>query len=381
MELARLGFVSAHAARPTPIYVGDRAVTEGDVLPALLRAHAGSRHVLVADDRVYRIYGERLIHRLRDAGLDLTVCRVAANETSKSATMYLRLVERILRAGVDKESHILTFGGGVVSNVGGFVAATVFRGLPLIHLPSSLMAQLDAAVDVRQAINHGFGKNLVGAMYSPKAVLIDPSLLATLPLRHLRSGLAEAIKHALTQSRPLWRYLHDHAAHVRDHAFLRQLVEETVRLKLALLTRRAAAAGGEFLLQYGHCIGHAIEAATRYRYSHGEAIAIGMTVSAQISVDLGFSAPTLVGEHHAIFRAYGLPSRLRQNADVDAIVALTLKDKNVASKTPRMAVLRRIGSTYRSASGPFVPVTSDFLRRHLIANRTASTAPEEPCRS
>jgi 3-dehydroquinate synthase len=242
------------------------------------------------------------------------------------------------------------------------------------------MAQLDVAVDVRQAINHGSGKNLIGAMYAPKAVIIDPSLLATLPLRHLRSGLAEAIKHALTQSRLFWRYLREHAAQIRHQDFLRYVVRETIRRKLALLTRPAAD-GGEFLLQYGHCIGHAIETATCYRYSHGEAIAIGMTVSAEIGVDLGVSAPALVDEHRAIFRAYGLPSRLGRGADVDAVVALTLKDKYVASKTPRMAVLRRVGCAYQSAGGPFVAVPPSVLRRHLLANRVTARRTEEPCRS
>jgi len=380
MEFVRLGTVPARPSAATPIYFGHGVVTQGDRIPTMLRAHAASRHVLIADARVHRMYGAPLVARLQKAGIDVAVCTVAPEETSKSADTYLRLVDTVLRSGIDKASHVLTLGGGVVNNVGGFVAATVFRGLPLIHLPSSLMAQLDAAVDVRQAINHGSGKNLIGAMYAPKAVVIDPSLLATLPLRHLRSGLAEAIKHALTQSRPFFRYLREHATQIRDEDFLRYVVRETIRRKLALMRHRRAD-GGDFLLQYGHCIGHAIETATCYRYSHGEAIAIGMTVSAQIAVNLGVSGPALVEEHRAIFRAYGLPSRLRRDADVDAIVALMLHDKYAASQTPRMAVLRRIGCAYRSPAGTFVGVPPSLLRQHLFENRVTVGPMEQPCRS
>lgn len=380
MELVRLGTVPVCPPLATPIYFGHGAVTDGDRVTTMLRAHAASRHILIADERVHRMYGDSLVGRLRRAGVDIAVCTVAPEETSKSADTYLRLVETVLRSGIDKASHVLTLGGGMVNNLGGFVAATVFRGLPLIHLPSSLMAQLDAAVDVRQAINHGSGKNLIGAMYAPKAVVIDPSLLTTLPLRHLRSGLAEAIKHALTQSRPFWRYLREHATQIRDQDFLRYVVRETIRRKLVLLRRRAAD-GGEFLLQYGHCIGHAIETATCYRYSHGEAIAIGMTVSAQIAVDLGISAPALVEEHRAIFRAYGLPSRLRRDVDVDAVVALALKDKYAASNTLRMAVLRRIGCAYESPAGTFVGIPPSLLRQHLLANRMTGRRIEQSCRS
>jgi len=371
MELTRVGTVPACARKAAPIYVQRGSVTEGDFLVQMLRKHASSCHVLITDRRVHRLYGHALAQRLRAAGIDLMVCRVPAKESSKSPDMYLRLVDRTLRARVDKRSHVLTLGGGVVSNLGGFVAATVFRGLPLVHLPSTVMAQLDAAIDVRQAINHTSGKNLVGALYAPAAIIIDSALLATLPLRHVRSGLAEAIKHALTQSRAFWQHLMENSGNVHDVEFLERVVRETIRRKLALLARPTAA-GAEFHLQYGHCIGHAIEAASQYRYAHGEAIAIGMTLSAEIGLDMGICGADLVNEHRSIFRAYGLPSRLRHDDDIDAIVSKAAQDKNVSSRTPRIAVLRRIGRVYQSAAGAFVSVPLSLLRRHLLANRRRS---------
>jgi 3-dehydroquinate synthase len=360
----------------TPIYFGRGAVTASDIVIDLLRPYKASRHILIADRRVHRIYGERFAERFRAAGIDLAVLRVAPLESSKSVDVYLRLVNQTLRAGVEKRSHILTLGGGVVGNVGGFVAATVFRGLPLIHLPSSLMAQLDAAIDVRQSINLRYGKNLIGARYAPRAVVVDPSMLATLPRRHLQSGYAEAIKHALIQSRAFWRFLRDNAVHMSDDNFLETVVVQTIRWKLKLLRQRKGADWADYYLQYGHCIGHAIEAASGYRQLHGEAIAIGMAISAEIAVAMGISNSRLVSDHVAILRAYGLPVDVPPDISIDAILRVMAYDKYAQRRTPQLAVLQRVGRVFQSANGPFVCTRPELIKRHLVESQKRSFARE-----
>lgn len=369
MEPTHLGSIRSLATPPTAIYLGYGSVADGQFVAHLLREHLGSRHVLIVDERVNRIHGGRLVASLRAIGIDLVVCQVPPVESSKSTGVYLRLIEQTLAAGIDKGSHVITLGGGVVNNLGGFVAATVFRGLQLIHLPSSLMAQLDAAIDVRQAINHHYGKNLIGSLYAPKAVVIDPALLATLPVRHLRSGIAEAIKHSLTQSRAFWRFLNDNAAQIREREFLERVVRETIGLKLALMNRRASPRA-EFYLQYGHCIGHAIETASRYTQLHGEAIAIGMTISSEIALSMKLCGPDLIREHLSILRAYRLPVSLPRDTSVDAVMEAIGHDKNSYRDIPRMALLRDIGRLYRSSEGYFACVGADVVRRHLEASRT-----------
>jgi 3-dehydroquinate synthase len=365
MSAAQLGTIRSLSA-DTPIYWGRGAVTRGDAVVDLLRAFKSSRHVLIADRRVHRLYGERLAEHLRKAGLDLTVLRVAPIESSKSVDVYLRLVNQTLRAGVEKGSHILTLGGGVVGNVGGFVAATVFRGLPLIHMPTSLMAQLDAAIDVRQSINHRYGKNLIGAQYAPKAVLVDPSMLATLPRRHLRSGYAEAIKHALLQSRAFWRLLLDNAARMSDEHVLETVVTQTIRWKLKLLGQQNGSDGIDYRLQYGHCLGHAIETASGYRQLHGEAIAIGMALSAEIAVAMGIASAQLISDHVVVLQAYGLPVDMPSDVNIARVRRAMAFDKYAHQRRPRLAVLQRIGRVFESAYGPYVSASPALLQRLFV---------------
>jgi 3-dehydroquinate synthase len=361
-----LAFIPAPAARPTPVYAVWGAVTDGELLVELLHEHRSSPHILIADEQVHRLFGESVVSRLRAADLDVRVLVVPAGESAKSEEVYLRLLGETLDSGVDKGSHVLTLGGGTTSNVGGFVAATVFRGLPLIHLPTSLMAQLDAAVDVRQAINHERGKNLIGAMYAPKAVIIDSQLLTTLPLRHLRSGMAEAIKHALTQSAAFVRELGANAHRLTDAAYLDAVVRETLRLKLKLLKGGAMRDLAELHLQYGHCIGHAIEAASAYALLHGEAIAIGMAVSARIAAALGICSSDVVRDHLDLLQAYGLPVDLPADIDAAAVTEAATRDKNAIRQVPRLVLPWKTGRIYRVEGDGFVSFDADVLLRHLL---------------
>lgn len=373
-----LAFIPAPAARPTPVYAAPGAVTGGQLLIELLHDHRSSPHVLIADEQVHNLFGESVVSRLRAADLDVRVLLVPAGESTKSADVYLRLVGETLDSGVDKGSHVLTLGGGVTSNVGGFVAATVFRGLPLIHLPSSLMAQLDAAIDVRQAINHERGKNLIGAMYAPKAVIIDPQLLTTLPLRHLRSGMAEAIKHALTQSAAFARELHANAHRLTDAAQLDSVVRATLRWKMKLLKRAAMRDLAELHLQYGHCIGHAIETASSYALLHGEAIAIGMAVSARIAAALGICGSDVVRDHLDLLLAYGLPVDLPPDVNAAAVIEAATRDKNAIRQVPRLALPRKTGRIHRAEGDGFVSIDTDVLLCYLLGARADCRGDAQP---
>lgn len=360
--------ISSRAPERTPIFIGQGSVTEGEFVAGLLREYPHSRHVLLSDRRVYEHHGERLEARLRAAGAGLAVRVVPPVEASKSFGVYLRLIDEILEEGVDKNSHLLTLGGGMVNNLGGFLAATIYRGLKLIHLPTSLMAQLDAAVDLRQAINHPLGKNLIGCLYSPRAVVIDPRLLDTLPKRHLRSGIAEAVKHALTQSPPFFRFLSENAQRLREPSFLEGVLRETISLKLSLLNGRNHSGHGEFLLQYGHCIGHALEAATDYALLHGEAISIGMTVTADVARALRVCGPELVRSHKLILGRYKLPTSVPRDVCVPAVLKAVTYDKNVLRKRSRLALLRDVGRVYKSREGSYAYVGPDVLEGALVRN-------------
>lgn len=357
---------------PTPVIIEPGTVTDGTRIEHLLQAQPHSRHILLSDDHVYKLHGRLLKERLCTAGISLSVCLVPATEKSKSGEVYLQLINQILKEGIDKESQILTLGGGMINNLGGFLAATLYRGIGLIHIPSTLMAQLDAAIDLRQAINHSLGKNLIGCFYSPRTVIVDPQLLTTLPLRHLRNGLAEAIKHSLTQDPVFFRYLLDNAERIRELAFLEKVIKKTIRLKLSLINNKNSAGYGEFLLQYGHCIGHALEIATNYSLLHGEAISIGMVATADIAFAKRICEPKLIEDHKLILGRYQLPTSIPNSVCLMSVLNSTQYDKNVLRNTPRLALLQDIGQVYKSGDEYSTYVSKTEIQDSLLRNRKNS---------
>ena len=369
MKSGMFASIQPKSSKPTPIFVEQGAVTEGALIVRLLRERHHSRHILLSDYRVYKFHGRRLEACLRAAGISLSVCLVPPAETSKSSKVYLQLIEQILKEGIDKDSQILTLGGGVINNLGGFLAATLYRGIGLIHLPSTLMAQLDAAIDLRQAINHPFGKNLIGCFYSPNAIVVDPQLLATLSLKHLRNGMAEALKHSLTQNRHFFHFLMDNAAHVRKLEFLEEVVRKTIQLKVSLINNKNGASYGEFLLQYGHCIGHALETVTNYSLLHGEAIAIGMVVSADIASAMSICEPKLIDDHKLILGRYKLPTSIPNGVCITSLLDTVSYDKNIRRNTPRLALLRDVGQMYKSGEEYFAYVSKAEIQDSLLRNR------------
>ncbi len=350
------------------LFIGEGIVEDARLIANLLRERRRSNHIVISDQRVFRLHGQNLLSRLQKLGLAVSVLLVRPGEKSKSLNSYHRLISRILKAGIDQDSCVITLGGGMVNNLGGFLAATLYRGLTLIHLPTSLMAQVDAAIDRKQAVNHPLGKNLIGSFYSPQAVFIDPLLLQTLSTRHLRSGMAEAIKHALTQSPSFFRFLVENAHRLRDPAFLETVIKKTIRLKLALMKPNGKNHDGEFMMQYGHCIGHALERSTGYALSHGEAIAIGMCVSAEISLATGIGDSELIDGHDLIFKKYKLPTVVPETVNVANLLQSVEYDKSVLRHTPRLCLLRSVGEVYKAQAGCAVYVSWPVLRRSLQRN-------------
>jgi 3-dehydroquinate synthase len=349
------------------LFIGEGIVGDARAIANLLRKQRQSNHIVISDHRVFRLHGQDLLARLRSFGLAVVVFLVPPGENSKSLDSYQRLIDRILMAGIDQDSCVITLGGGMVNNLGGLVAATLYRGLALVHLPTSLMAQVDAAIDRKQAVNHPLGKNLIGSYYSPRAVFIDPKLLQTLPAKHLRNGMSEAIKHALTQSPSFFRFLVKNAHRLRDPAFLETVIKRTIRLKVALMRMNGTSHDGEFIMQYGHCIGHALEHSTNYALSHGEAIAIGMCVSAEVSLATGIGDSELIDAHDLILKKYQLPTVVPEAVKLTNVLKAVCYDKGILRRTPRLCLLQRVGEVYQPRAGCAVsvswPVVELCLRR------------------
>mmetsp|Transcript_38590 Transcript_38590/g.97151 ORF Transcript_38590/g.97151 Transcript_38590/m.97151 type:complete len:493 (-) Transcript_38590:1741-3219(-) len=335
----------------------------------LPKSSEASNHYLVTDDVVDRFYGKQVLRRLQLCGYKVHKLVMPSGENSKCMAEFSRLVDEILRRGIDKKSFIFSLGGGVVNNMCGMIAATLYRGIGLVHMTTTSMGQVDAAIDFKQAVNSCYGKNLIGAYHPASLILVDPTSLRTLSDRHLCNGLSEAIKHALCQDPALVSYFVKNAAHHSQDAFLDHVVRRTLALKLPTLNADQSDDFNEMVPQYGHCVGHAIEHLSRYSLLHGEAIAIGMCVCAEISVVMGLAESSLIEQHIRVFQAYNLPCFVPAHMTVDAIVDKIRYDKHYTHKEPTMGLLTALGSMHSEEGVCGIKIKADVLKTALKRNK------------
>src|SRR4051812_10665402 len=286
-----------------PVYVGD--VLDGGFWP--LRG----RRFLLSDDAVAPLYADRV----PDAVITLTM---PAGEEAKTLASAETLLRGLAAAGMDHDDHVVALGGGVVGDVAGFCAAVYQRGVGVVQVPTTLVAQVDSAYGGKTGVDLPEGKNYVGAYHQPRAVLADPRTLATLPTEELAAGWAEVIKTALIAGGPLWARVRRGEATVD-----RDLVLACARTKLAVVARDERDAGRRQVLNLGHTVGHAIETATGYRrYRHGEAVGLGLLAALELS-----GVPDLRSEVAELLAARGLPTRVDPDVDEEAVLAAVQRDK------------------------------------------------------
>jgi 3-dehydroquinate synthase len=270
--------------QPYPVVIGDGVVGR---LGALLDEHGfPSRRIIVSSPSVWRLHGEPLAQALPQAPIVL----VPDGERYKTLQTATRIFDALVRERADRATGIVALGGGVLGDVSGFAAATFLRGIAIAHVPTTLLAQVDSAIGGKVGVNHPLGKNLIGAFHQPRAVAIDPRVLATLPRREFRAGLYEVVKYGMTSSAPLFERLRRDIKEVfkRQPEVLLPIITESCRIKADVVQRDEREAGPRRILNFGHTAGHAIEAVTKYRrFRHGEAVAYGMLVAAQVGVARG----------------------------------------------------------------------------------------------
>jgi 3-dehydroquinate synthase len=298
---------------------------------ARLRAlGVGSRAALVTSASILRLYGKPVTESLEEAGFTVRVVDVPDGETAKTLAVAEACWNVLLGAGLDRTSTVLALGGGAVGDLAGFVAATYMRGLNFVQIPTTVLAQVDASIGGKTAIDHPTAKNLIGAFYQPRLVLIDPSTAATLPARDFRSGLAEIVKHGIVLDAQYFADLEGSVPEIgaRDGATLERIIGGSCRLKAGVIERDPEEKSElRLALNYGHTIGHALEAATGLdRFTHGEAVALGIVAEARLAARLGVASPATADRQVRLLEALGLPVRA-SDVDVEAVVAATRRDK------------------------------------------------------
>jgi len=257
-----------------------------DQLAVLLdAARVPAQRFIVSSPPIWRLHGTRLA----GAGMSEPIL-IPDGERFKQLQTVSRVYEALIRANADRASTVVTFGGGVIGDMAGFAAATYLRGVALVHIPTTLLAQVDSAIGGKVGVNHALGKNLIGAFYQPHAVIVDPSVLDTLPRREFRAGLYEVVKYGMTSSPGLLERLSRERTSIfaRSPEVLSAIIGESCRIKAEVVARDERESGPRRILNFGHTAGHALEAVTKYRrFRHGEAIAYGMLVAAEVSVARG----------------------------------------------------------------------------------------------
>jgi 3-dehydroquinate synthase len=314
------------------------------------------RAVIVTNPVVGQLYAELLGQGLGAAGYEWTVVEMPDGEVYKTLDTVARLYAEFLRLGLERSSTVLALGGGVVGDVAGFAAATFLRGLPLVHVPTTLLAMVDASIGGKTGVDLPGGKNLVGTFYQPKAVLCDPEVLATLPAVELRCGLAEAIKTALIASPALFALLE-----AGEPWPLGAIVRGAAGVKAAIVSADPTEQGLRATLNLGHTIGHALEQASHFRYRHGEAVSIGLVGATRLAVRLGLCASEVAGRVEALLRRCGLPIRYA-GVDQEQLLAALHVDKKRRGGRLRWILPVRIGE---------VIITDEVLQdavREVITN-------------
>jgi 3-dehydroquinate synthase len=326
---------------PSTIWIGEGLL---DRLGVMLDEHGvGRRRFVVSNPTVWKLHGAQIQSAL--GGIEPVL--IPDGERYKNLQAVSKIYEALIRAGADRGSALVAIGGGVIGDTAGFAAATFLRGIALAHVPTTLLAQVDSSIGGKVGVNHPLGKNLIGAFHQPRLVVIDPLVLKTLPRREFRSGLYEVVKYGVIASRGLFDRLatHTRAIFARQPEVLVPAIVESCRIKADVVTQDERESGLRRILNYGHTIGHALEAATKYRhFRHGEAIAYGMIGAADLAVSRGAMAAADRQQLVDLIAALGPLPAVADVAMSDIVDAIR-RDKKVVHGTLHFVIATQIGAT------------------------------------
>lgn len=317
----------------------------GQVGELLGKLALGHQVLIVTDDNVCPLYADTLSSGLVAAGFNPAVIALPPGESSKSLTAANSVFTEAITCGLDRKSAIIALGGGVVGDLAGFVAASYLRGVPFIQVPTTLLAQVDSSVGGKTAVNHELGKNLIGAFYQPGMVVIDPQTLNTLNDRELKAGLAEVVKYGVIADGDFFEYLQDNVSVLlaRDPAVLTTVIGKCCQLKAAVVAKDERESSLRMILNFGHTIGHAIEAEGGFsEYNHGEGVAIGMHAAALISQCVGLCEQSHVAALKKLLNSLGLPLTA-PGYQPERLLRYLVRDKKVINGKINWVLMSRIG--------------------------------------
>lgn len=331
--------------RSYPVFIGTKILA--DLGRQCAELQLGRRCVIISDKNVAALYSSRAITSLCKAGFEPMLTTIPAGEASKSLKTFQNCCDVLAGHHLERKSFIVALGGGVVGDLAGFVAAAYLRGIPFVQVPTTLLAQVDSSVGGKVGVNLAAGKNLVGAFHQPRLVMCDLATLRTLPLREYRSGLAEVIKYGIICDASLFARLERDMPRLlrRDGEILADVVARCCEIKADVVRQDEMETGLRAILNFGHTVGHAIEAVAGYgRYLHGEAISMGQVAAAKLSVRASGLPPIEARRIEELFARAGLPIGIKLSArKQSALIEAMRLDKKVSDGVIKFVLARRIG--------------------------------------
>ena len=303
--------------------------------------------VIITNPIVKRLYGDTLKENLARDGFRVITLQVPDGEEQKSLEVAGRLYNELTNSYAERTTPILALGGGVIGDLAGFVAATYLRGVPLIQIPTTLLAQVDSSIGGKVAIDHGQLKNKIGAFYQPKLVITDIATLKTLDTKTLIDGLAEVIKYAVIRDKELLTYIEGNLDKIKslDDRALEEIVFRSAKIKAEIVEKDEKDLGLRAILNYGHTVGHAIESASDFKVEHGKAVAIGMLAAAKISNRMGILDKNELLRLKSLIERAGLPTKI-PNLKVKEIIQAIKHDKKILRGKIRFILLKSLGSVF-----------------------------------
>jgi 3-dehydroquinate synthase len=323
----------------------------------IMRSNWAEKYIIITDSNVFDIYGGKILDFFRKGGLNVDMLAFPAGEASKTIQTALKLSEKLLDIGADRNTGLIALGGGVVGDMTGFVASIFMRGIPYIQIPTTLLAQVDSSIGGKTGVDLPSAKNMLGTFYQPRVVFADLAFLHTLSEREFKNGLAEIIKCGMIDDPELLRIVRDNKKSLStmdmdETDFLTQIIMKSCRVKKGIVEMDERENGLRRILNFGHTIGHAVEAESNYSVSHGEAVSIGMIGALTLSEKLGYLTADERDRLSGIIQKTGLPCRVPANLDTDSIIARLRKDKKRGGGSIHFVLLKRAGMPFVNGGVP-----------------------------
>ncbi len=335
------------------VELGERSyniIIDSDILPdigeVLLPFKLSPKIVVISNPAVFKLYGKTVFESLSEAGFECSEIIIPEGEEYKDYFWTYHILSGLLAHRLDRNSCLIALGGGVIGDITGFAASVYMRGINFVQVPTTLLAQVDSSVGGKTGVNHLLGKNMIGTFYQPKLVWIDADTLMTLPERELLCGISEIIKYGIIWDEELFAFMEQNRDKILklDFSALKHIIKRSCEIKADVVSKDEKETGLRAILNFGHTIGHAIETETGYRrFSHGEAVAIGMCLEAEFSSKIGVLNEMGAARIKSLIDSYGLPSELPADINLDKLIAHMKLDKKVEVGQIKLILPERIG--------------------------------------